>query len=164
MESTDITLEQQLAKLLKEKKWHMGTAESCTGGRIASMITAYPGSSGHYIGSIISYSNEVKKNVLGVSSKDLEEQGAVSKPVVEQMVKGAIRILDCDCAVATSGIAGPDGGTPDKPVGTVWIAAGTKNKIISQRYLFGVNREENIIQAAETALQMLLTLLQESNK
>jgi len=158
-----IALEQQIGELLKEKGWVMGTAESCTGGRIAGMITAWPGSSGYYVGSVVSYSNDVKKNILGVSPKDLDKQGAVSRPVVEQMVRGAMDVLGCECAVATSGIAGPDGGTPDKPVGTVWIAAGIPGTLVSHCYHFTGQREENISLAATTALQMLLNLLREND-
>ncbi|MCD7929969.1 MAG: CinA family protein [Tannerellaceae bacterium] len=152
--------EQRIGELLNEKGWHLATAESCTGGTIAAMITAWPGCSNYYKGSVVAYDNDVKKNVLGVSVKDLEEHGAVSQPVVEQMVQGAIRVLGAGCAVATSGIAGPGGGTPDKPVGTVWIAAGTKDRIISRCYRFGTERKENILRASRTALQMLLKVLQ----
>ncbi|MCC8095939.1 MAG: CinA family nicotinamide mononucleotide deamidase-related protein [Tannerellaceae bacterium] len=152
-------LEQVLGRKLEEKKYLVGTAESCTGGYIASRITAWPGSSRHYMGSIVSYSNDIKKQVLGVSAEDLETYGAVSRQVVEQMVTGAIRVLGCDCTVATSGIAGPDGGTQDKPVGTIWIAAAVKDKVITECYHFGKVREQNIIRASNAALLMLLKML-----
>ncbi|MDH6304327.1 nicotinamide-nucleotide amidase [Parabacteroides sp. PF5-5] len=155
----DTPLEELIGKALLEKQLTMGTAESCTGGRIASMLTSIPGSSRYFVGSIVSYSNEVKHNVLGVSNEDLEKYGAVSQPVVEQMALGAIRVLGCDCAVATSGIAGPDGGTPEKPVGTVWIAAAYKNKVVSECYHFTNIREMNIARTANTALlKLLLTI------
>ena len=111
-----------IGALLQEKGWMMGTAESCTGGNIAHQITQVAGCSTYFAGGIISYTNDVKMHVLGVSAADLEAYGAVSQPVVEQMVSGALRQLNCQCAVATSGIAGPGGGTTEKPVGTVWIA------------------------------------------
>ena len=110
----------------------MGTAESCTGGYIAHLITSVPGSSAYYKGSVVSYANEVKENILGVQHETLEH-GAVSEETVKEMVKGAIEKLNVDYAVATSGIMGPDGGTEEKPVGTVWIAAGNKEKIVDAK-------------------------------
>lgn len=153
-----------IGEVLRLKHWQMGTAESCTGGRIASLITQVPGSSDYFAGGVVSYSNEVKCRVLGVSAESLAKQGAVSREVVEQMAQGAIRTLDCDCSVATSGIAGPGGGTPEKPVGTVWIAAALRNRVISKCYQFGTVRGQNIEQAACAALQMLLHLLQEEEE
>ena len=141
----------------------MGTAESCTGGRIANMVTLVAGSSDYFVGGVISYSNEVKHNVLGVSEDSLRLHGAVSREVVEQMAQGAIRTLGCDCSVATSGVAGPGGGSPEKPVGTVWIAAALKEQVVSHCYHFGTVRAENIQSAADTALTMLLELLQKSD-
>ncbi|MEG0994072.1 MAG: CinA family nicotinamide mononucleotide deamidase-related protein [Bacteroidales bacterium] len=157
----DIPLAVLIGNTLKERDLTMSTAESCTGGTIAQMITAIPGSSAYFNGGIVSYANEVKINVLGVSEADLKKEGAVSEPVVRQMVNGACRICLTDCAVATSGIAGPDGGTPDKPVGTIWIAAKYGDKIISRLYSFGKIREYNINKAANTALLMLLELIGE---
>lgn len=150
-----------LGSILKERKLTIGTAESCTGGRIAAIITSTPGSSAYFVGSIVSYSNSVKETALGVNPKDIERFGAVSREVVEQMAKGAIRKLGCDCAVATSGIAGPDGGTSEKPVGTVWIAAAIREKIVSECYHFSTIREQNILRSSNAALLMLLTLLKE---
>ena len=141
----------------------MGTAESCTGGRIANMVTLVAGSSDYFVGGVVSYSNEVKHNVLGVSEDSLRLHGAVSHEVVEQMAQGAIRTLGCDCSVATSGVAGPGGGSPEKPVGTVWIAAALKEQVVSHCYHFGTVRAENIQSAADTALTMLLELLQKSD-
>ncbi len=155
----DKPLELQVADSLIIRGMTMGTAESCTGGRIASLITTHPGSSKTFVGSIVSYSNDVKKNILRVSEDDLNRFGAVSKPVVEQMVSGAIKVLNCDYAVATSGIAGPDGATPEKPVGTVWIAAASKEKVVSECYQFSNLRELNIMRASNMALLMLLKLI-----
>lgn len=156
---TDKPLAEQLGELLRAKKLMMGTAESCTGGRIANMITLIAGSSDYFAGGIVSYSNEVKHNVLGVSEENLRMHGAVSREVVEQMALGAIRTLGCDCSVATSGIAGPGGGTPEKPVGTVWVAAALNDQVVSHCYHFGTVRAENIESAANIALIMLLDLL-----
>lgn len=156
---TDKPLAEQLGELLRAKKLMMGTAESCTGGRIANMITLIARSSDYFAGGIVSYSNEVKHNVLGVSEENLRLHGAVSREVVEQMALGAIRTLGCDCSVATSGIAGPGGGTPEKPVGTVWVAAALNDQVVSHCYHFGTVRAENIESAANIALTMLLDLL-----
>lgn len=155
------SLSEQLGELLRLKSLFMGTAESCTGGRIANMITLVAGSSDYFAGGVVSYSNEVKHHVLGVSEDSLRQYGAVSREVVEQMALGAIRTLGCDCSVATSGIAGPGGGTPEKPVGTVWIAAALKDRVVSRCYHFGMVRAENIQSAADVALTMLSDLLQE---
>ncbi len=149
-----------LGELLKEKGLTMGTAESCTAGGIASLVASIPGCSDYFYGGVVAYSNEVKKKTLGVAAADIEKQGAVSQPVVEQMALGAIREIGCDCAVATSGIAGPTGGTPDKPVGTVWIAAAIKDKVISHCYHFGTVRDQNIQRAIQMAILMLLGFVQ----
>ena len=125
----DTPLEVIIGELLKKRKLTVSTAESCTGGSIAERLTSIAGSSEYFKGSIVAYSNEVKKDLLYVSSETLEKYGAVSEETVVEMVKGAMKALKTDCAVATSGIAGPGGGTPEKPVGTVWIAAGYKNEI-----------------------------------
>ena len=157
------SLSEQLGGLLRSKGLLVGTAESCTGGRIANMVTLVAGSSDYFVGGVVSYSNEVKHNVLGVSEDSLRLHGAVSREVVEQMAQGAIRTLGCDCSVATSGVAGPGGGSPEKPVGTVWIAAALKEQVVSHCYHFGTVRAENIQSAADTALTMLLELLQKSD-
>jgi competence/damage-inducible protein CinA C-terminal domain len=152
-----------IGAILKEKQLTLGTAESCTGGKIASIITSTPGCSAYFSGSIVSYSNKVKEKVLGVNPEDIEKHGAVSREVVEQMALGAIRQLGCDCSVATSGIAGPDGGTPDKPVGTVWIAAAIGSEVVSECYQFSSIREQNILRSSNMALLMLLNLLKKQN-
>jgi len=148
-----------IGELLKKNGRTMGTAESCTGGRIAGIITSTPGSSAYYAGSIIAYSNQVKENVLGVKPEDIKRYGAVSKEVVEQMAQSAKLLLGCDYAVATSGIAGPDGGTPDKPVGTVWIAVAYADKVISECSCFSTVREQNILRSSNQALLMLLKVI-----
>lgn len=159
----NVAIEELIGEVLREKHLMMGTAESCTGGRVAAMITQIPGSSDYFSGGIVSYSNKIKHTVLGVSEEDLQTHGAVSRAVVEQMALGAIRTLDCDCAVATSGVAGPGGGSPDKPVGTVWVAAAWGGKVVSKCYHFGTIRGENIRQGAHAALKLLFVLLQKKD-
>lgn len=134
----------------------MATAESCTGGNIAHCITSVAGSSQSYVGSVVSYSNDVKANTLGVSRADLDKYGAVSEQVVRQMAVGACRVLGADCAVATSGIAGPGGGSPDKPVGTVWIATCVDGVTHSRLFHLPGNRQRVIQRASTEAMLMLL--------
>ncbi|MBR4582933.1 MAG: competence/damage-inducible protein A [Bacteroidales bacterium] len=152
----DIKLEELVGKLLKDKHCTVATAESCTGGKVASLITSVSGSSEYYKGSVVSYCNEVKANVLGVSRADLEKYGAVSSTVAEQMASGVRRLLKTDYAVATTGIAGPTGGSDEKPVGTVWIAVATPTKVVSRKYVFGKDRAINIERFAASALSMLI--------
>ena len=155
----DTPLEVIIGELLKKRKLTVSTAESCTGGSIAERLTSIAGSSEYFKGSIVAYSNEVKKALLYVSSETLEKYGAVSEETVIEMVKGAMKALKTDCAVATSGIAGPGGGTPEKPVGTVWIAAGYKNEIRTYKQETNRGRAMNIERAGNNALLMLRDLL-----
>ncbi|KAB3752326.1 CinA family protein, partial [Phocaeicola vulgatus] len=136
------------------------TAESCTAGSVAAAITAVAGSSQFFKGGIIAYSNEIKESLLGVNHETLETHGAVSEETVIEMVKGAMKSMNSDCAVATSGIAGPTGGTPDKPVGTIWIAAGCKDKVITLKLEGDEGRNKNIANATQNALQLLRKLFQ----
>ena len=152
-------IEETIGCILKQKKLTLSTAESCTGGNISARITSIPGSSEYYKGSIIAYDNEVKMNLLNVSSRTLEENGAVSRETVIEMAKGAMSTLKTDCAVATSGIAGPGGGTPTKPVGTIWIAAAYKNEIITLKLEKDKGRAENIENAVCEALNLILKLI-----
>lgn len=153
-----------LSKELSDKFWKEGltlaTAESCTAGNIAAVITAIPGSSHFYKGGIIAYSDEVKINLLGVNPETLEKNGAVCEEVVIEMAKGAMKSMNSDCAVATSGIAGPTGGTPEKPVGTVWIAVAMKDKVMTMKASGDEGRNKNIENATLNALQMLQKLFQ----
>ncbi|TAL47790.1 MAG: nicotinamide-nucleotide amidohydrolase family protein [Chitinophagaceae bacterium] len=151
----DVGLEVVIGKILKAKGKTMATAESCTGGYIAHLITSVPGSSAYFKGSVVSYANETKENILGVQNKTLESFGAVSEETVKEMVRGAIVKLNVDFAVATSGIMGPDGGTDEKPVGTVWIAAADNEKIQAKQFNFRFDRERNIRQTAQVALDFL---------
>ncbi len=149
------SLEQMVGKLLKEKKKTISTAESCTGGFISHLLTKVPGSSEYYIGSVISYAYEIKETELGVPHDIILKHGAVSQPVVEQMAKAIREKYKTDYSISASGIAGPGGGTEEKPVGTVWVAIATPTKIISEKFLFGANRERNIQKTANVALKML---------
>lgn len=155
----DATAAEILLDACRRKGYTLGTAESCTGGTIAQRITAIAGCSDVFKGSVISYCNEVKATVLGVSEADLREHGAVSREVVEQMAQGAIRTLGCDCAVATSGIAGPGGATPGKPVGTVWIAATTPTSTESRLLRLPGNRSRVIDRAATEAMLLLASII-----
>lgn len=159
IEENDIPLEVIVGELLKKKNLTVSTAESCTGGSIAARLTSIAGSSEYFNGSIVAYSNTAKMEILHVSPKTLEQYGAVSKETVIEMVKGAMKALKTDCAVATSGIAGPGGGTPEKPVGTVWIAAGYKNEIRTYRQETNRGRVMNIERAGNNALLLLRELL-----
>ena len=152
-------IEEEIGRLLLARGARMGTAESCTGGRIASRITSVPGSSAYFAGGVVSYCNEVKKQVSGVRGEDLDQFGAVSEPVVRQMAEGAIRVLQCDCAVATSGVAGPGGGSPEKPVGTVWIAASVQGQTTAQCLHLSGDRASIIEQSATAVLELLSQML-----
>lgn len=152
----DATLPEAISRLLKEKQKTVATAESCTGGYIAHLLTSLPGASAIYKGSIVSYANGVKQEVLGVQEETLREHGAVSEQTVRQMASGACLRLDTDYAVATSGIMGPDGGSEDKPVGTVWIGVAGKNgDALAQKFHFRFDRERNIELTANAALLLL---------
>jgi nicotinamide-nucleotide amidase len=151
----DEGLEIVIGKILKAKGKTMATAESCTGGYIASLITSIAGSSAYYKGSVVSYANEIKENILGVKHETLTRTGAVSEETVAEMVKGAIAKLNADYALATSGIMGPEGGTEEKPVGTVWIAVGNKEKTETLKLNLRFDRQRNIAMTATNALNFL---------
>lgn len=148
-------IEEEIGLLLKEKKMTLSTAESCTGGGVAAAITSVPGSSAYFKGGIVAYSNEVKMALLGVNPQTLEKWGAVSRETVIEMAHGAMKSLKTDCAIATSGIAGPDGGTKEKPVGTIWIAVAYKNEIYTFRQEGDNGRAGNVQNAIKKALEML---------
>ena len=157
----DKPLEAILGELLKQKNSTIATAESCTGGRLAAALNAQSGSSEYYIGSVVAYANEVKEQVLGVEHDTLINYGAVSEQTVREMAEGVRCLMHTDYAIATSGIAGPTGGTEDKPVGTVWIAWATPQGTVAERYQFGVARlREQITQrAVTTALVRMIQLV-----
>ena len=148
----DLPLETILGNLLKERQQTIATAESCTGGRLAAALNAQSGSSAYYMGSVVAYDNRIKEQVLGVAHDTLMEWGAVSEQTVREMAEGVRALMNTDYAIATSGIAGPTGGTLDKPVGTVWIAWAMPEGTIAKCFHFGVARErEQITQRAVTA-------------
>ncbi len=148
-------LEFAVGMLLRERKQTLCTAESCTGGKIAHLLTTVPGSSDYYRGSVIAYDNNIKKDLLKVSQRLLEKSGAVSEEVVISMAEGARELMHTDFCIATSGIAGPDGGTSDKPAGTLWIAVASKKNTIAEKHLFGYDRMTNITRFSNAALSLL---------
>lgn len=153
----DIELEEVVGRLLVKANKTLATAESCTGGYIAHLITKVPGSSRYFQGSLVSYSNEVKRDLLNVREDNLKRRGAVSEQVVSDMALNAMGLFDVDYTIATSGIAGPDGGTAQKPVGTVWIAIATPVRLITKEFHFGsrTGRQQIVERAAHAALNML---------
>ena len=157
---SDSPLEIILGDKLKNLGLSIATAESCTGGSIAARITSIPGCSEYYKGGIVAYSNQVKIDLLEVSPAILSAKGAVSEETVIAMAKGAMKQLNVDCAIATSGIAGPDGGTVDKPVGTIWIAACYKEKQLTLKQEINRGRAMNVERAANNALLLMLELLE----
>ena len=152
-------IEEVVGQLLKEKGSSLSLAESCTGGNIAHLITGVSGSSNYFKGSVVAYSNDIKQQVLNVDPKSIQQNGAVSKQVVEQMATGVRNSFKSDYSIATSGIAGPTGGTKQKPVGTVWIAVAYNEGVVSKRFNFGNNRERNIQISSLSALNMLRLVL-----
>jgi nicotinamide-nucleotide amidase len=146
-----------ISKLLNKNRKKLAIAESCTGGYISHLITSLPGSSQFFEGSIVSYSNEIKRDILNVRETNLKKHGAVSEMVVTDMAINTMSLFETEYAIATSGIAGPSGGTEEKPIGLVWIAVATPTKVVTQKFLFGKNggREVIIKRAAMAALNML---------
>ena len=151
----DESMRDVVARLLLAKNKTISTAESCTGGYIAHLLTEKAGASAFYSGSVVSYSYKAKEDLLAVDKNTLEEKGAVSEEVVVQMAKGALKNIQTDYTIAISGIMGPDGAMPDKPVGTVWVAAGNKDKIVTEKFHFRFDRQRNIELTATNALNML---------
>ena len=155
----DLPLETILGNLLKQHGQTISTAESCTGGRLAAALNAQSGSSAYYMGSVVAYDNSIKEQVLGVKHTTLEEYGAVSEQTVREMAEGVRALMHTDYAIATSGIAGPTGGTADKPVGTVWIAWATPNGTYAKCFRLGTLREQITQRAVTTALVHLIRII-----
>lgn len=154
------TIEKVIGSILVENKHTLGTVESCTGGSIAKKIVSISGSSAFYLGSIISYTNQLKEELVGVQGTTLKNNGAVSEPVVREMAENGRKKLGIDYCISVSGIAGPTGGTDEKPVGTVWIGIATPNKTYSRKFNFGLNRKRNIqatVMAGLNFLRLILT-------
>jgi nicotinamide-nucleotide amidase len=153
------SIEEVLAKTLSNKSYTISVAESCTGGNISHLITCITGSSNYFKGSVIAYSNEIKEELLGVNNSILRTYGAVSKQTVEAMAIGVRQLLKTDYSIATTGIAGPTGGTNEKPVGTTWIAVSNSAGVVSKKFIFSDDRNRNIQRASLTAINMLLKLI-----
>lgn len=158
----DDIFEQKIGNILKEKNLKLCTAESCTGGNVAAKVTSISGSSDYFNGSIVAYSNDVKKKILKVNELTLEKYGAVSEKTVLEMAAGALEVLNADVSIATSGIAGPTGGTSLKPVGTIWIACGTKDKILTEKLQLGEDRNKNIETSSILVLNKLRRFILEN--
>ena len=152
-------LEVQVGELLRQKQWKLAVAESCTGGLVGHLITNIPGSSDYYLGSITAYAYEAKERLLGVRHETIAKYGVVSEQTVLEMAQGVRRALDADVGVSVSGIAGPGGGMPGKPVGLVWFGLSTPDGEQAVHYLFHGDRVENKTSAAQTALQLLSGVL-----
>lgn len=157
----DIPFEKAVINIMNSRGLTLSTAESCTGGYIAHLITQHPGCSSVYWGGAVAYAYELKESILGVKESTLNKFGAVSEETVSEMAEGAIKQFKTDYAIAVSGIAGPDGGTADKPVGTVWIAVSNKHKTVAKVFTFSNKRIQNIERSAASAFTMLLNLLKE---
>jgi len=160
----DIPLEKAILDRMEANNLTLSVAESCTGGYLSHLFTQHPGSSHVFLGGAVSYSYELKESILGVKNETLWQHGAVSEETVKEMVEGALLNFKSDFAVAITGVAGPGGGTEDKPVGTVWIAVAGKGKSLIKKYTFGSKRRQNIERSAVMALSMLNTLLTEIKK
>lgn len=161
--SEDEKLEAIIGELLLKKKASLSTAESCTGGTIAQMIVSVPGASRYFTGSVVAYSDDIKLRILGVDEALIKTYGAVSQQVAGSMAEKVRKLCRSDYAIATSGIAGPDGGTPDKPTGTTWIAVASASTVICNNFHFGDVRDRNIHKASVTALNMLRKFLLSEN-
>ena len=157
----DLPLETILGNLLKQHGQTISTAESCTGGRLAAALNAQSGSSAYYMGSVVAYDNSIKEQVLGVKHTTLEEYGAVSEQTVCEMAEGVRALMHTDYAIATSGIAGPTGGSADKPVGTVWIAWATPNGTYAKCFRLGILREQITQRAVTTSLVHLIRIMRD---
>lgn len=155
----DIPLEAQIGNILTEKEKTLATAESCTGGNIARLITSISGSSVYFKGSVVAYANEIKASVLHVDPEAIDTYGAVSQEVVKQMADGVRKLMKTDYAIATSGIAGPGGGSAEKPVGTIWIAVSSENETICKEFRYGNSRIPNIERSTQTAFLMLKEII-----
>ena len=155
----DKPVEKIIYEKLKSSGLTVSTAESCTGGNIAHRLTLIPGISDCFKGTVVAYHNELKINMLGVSAQDIEQYGAVSSQVATQMAEGARKVMQTDLAVATTGIAGPTGGTPEKPVGAIWISVCSRERTITRSYVFGNFARENFIERSTMAALMMLNEL-----
>ena len=156
-------ISREVSEILWETEKTVGTAESCTGGRIAEAIISVPGASKYFKGGIISYVNEIKERLLNVDSQVLEEKTAVCEEVAIQMVKGACKALNTDYAISATGIAGPSGGTKEIPVGTIWLACGSLDRVVTLKVEEDHGRDINLAIATNKAMELFLNFLKEEN-
>lgn len=159
----DVPLEKALGDLLLERNKSLATAESCSGGYIAHLVTSVAGSSVYYKGTVVAYSYDAKETILGVNHETLESKGAVSEETITEMFNGLLKVTTADYGIATSGIMGPGGGTDDKPVGTVWVAVGSREKMVAKKLFFRFDRLKNIELTAATAMMMLFQFVKEND-
>jgi nicotinamide-nucleotide amidase len=148
--------EGRIFELCVRRGWNLAVAESCTGGLIGARLTSVPGSSSYFLGGVIAYSDDLKKNLLNVPGELLDSYGAVSGPVAEAMARGVIAATGAHCGISVTGVAGPDGGTREKPVGTVWVGVAMPSGTISRQYNFTGNRDEVREQAVKAAMELFL--------
>jgi len=158
-----MALEERVGELLRTRGLTLAVAESCTGGLLSHLITNVPGSSAYFLGGVVAYSNAAKERLLGVRRETLEEEGAVSAAAAKEMARGARALFGTDLALATTGIAGPGGGTADKPVGLVYIALAAQDRELCERCIWRSGRMENKLRSAERALEMLKEYLEGRN-
>jgi PncC family amidohydrolase len=163
LDQVAIELARTAGERLRRAGWHVATAESCSGGLVGHLLTEIAGSSAYYQGGVIAYDNAVKRDLLGVNPATLERAGAVSEACAREMAEGARRVVGTEVAVSTTGIAGPGGGSPEKPVGLVYVAVATPGGTWCERYLFEKDRTANKEQAARAALELLLAALDGSS-
>jgi PncC family amidohydrolase len=156
--------EVRIGELLSDRGWRLATAESCTGGLVSHLVTNVPGSSDYFVGGVVAYSNPIKERLLGVPEKELVEQGAVSREVAISMAEGARRSLHADVGLSVTGIAGPGGGTSDKPVGLTWVGVATPGGAQARAYRWQGDREENKRKSALAALRQAIELLEEGHE
>ena len=156
-------ISREVSEILWETEKTVGTAESCTGGRVAEAIISVPGASKYFKGGIISYVNEIKERLLNVDSQVLEEKTAVCEEVAIQMVKGACKALNTDYAISATGIAGPSGGTKEIPVGTIWLACGSLDRVVTLKVEEDHGRDINLAIATNKAMELFLKYLKEEN-
>lgn len=154
-------ISRQIGDILYASGYTIGTAESCTGGRISEAIMAIPGSSNYYKGGVVAYTDEVKEKLLGVSHEVLEEKSAVSEEVAREMVLGTIKTIGVDFAIASTGVAGPGGGTVEHPVGTIWLAYGNKDEVRTFKLTEDFGRDINLAIATNKAIRLFLDFLKE---
>ena len=157
-------ISREVSEILWDTEKTVGTAESCTGGRIAEAIISVPGASKYFKGGIICYVNEIKENLLGVDPQVLEEKTAVCEEVAVAMVKGACKTLNTDYAISATGVAGPSGGTKDIPVGTIWLACGSLDRVVTQKVEEDHGRDINLAIATNKAMELFLNFLKEENE